>query len=518
MTDPDPTSPIRQPKVRRFETDPPDRQRLFERAVEGLTENTQVLPDGDGPVLIEGGPYHGVWLESGPIDARAAAVLNPEPYRAAHELFFSRQRDNGQLPCFVRQAGAGWSQVQTVTSIATSALHCATHYADDAFLSSAYTCCARWDHWLVQHRDHQHLGLCEAFSEYDTGHDKSPRWRGLPKICHEGDAGRCPPDPVLPYLAPDLSASLYGGRLALATMAQRLGRPDEAEQWRQRAERTRRAILEHCFDETDLCFYDRDATGQFVRIVGDVLMRVLAEPVVDQALFERIFQRWVMNPEAFWPTLPLPSVALCDEAFDWSQPVNSWGGPAQPLTALRAPAWFERHGKFAELDSLMQRWIEALLAAPGFLHQGDPCTGRMDGPDGYTPAMCVAVDFLLRSRGVSLFGDDRLSWGCGAGQPGERTTCVLACDQGVAELHTKGNCSTLTWDGQRIAHVRGRARIMTDAVGRVRQVIGTHDTPEHVELTLMTSEPDPITLTLAPNAVVELDHTIHNALKLQVTP
>ena len=46
-----------------------------------------------------------------------------------------------------------------------------------------------------------------------------------------------------------------------------------------------------------------------------VISRVLGEHVVDQQLFETIYQRQIHNPAAFWAPYPLASIALDDPAF-----------------------------------------------------------------------------------------------------------------------------------------------------------------------------------------------------------
>ncbi|MFA9477920.1 trehalase family glycosidase [Phycisphaerales bacterium AB-hyl4] len=490
---------IRHPRLITFATSQSAWQRTFDAALAELKANVRRVPDGDEPVLIEGGPYTGIWLESGPIDARAYAPIDPERYLAAHRIFFNQQRDDGQIPCFARRGGLGWSQVQTVTSLAVTALDCALHYGDDAFLEQAYRCCSRWDDWLIRYRDRRGLGLCEAFCEYDTGHDKSPRWQGLPKVCQGKDARYCPPNPRLPYLAPDLSASLYGGRVALAKMARRLGRATEAQQWEAKAAQTREAIMAHLFDEATLCFYDRDDEGRFVNIVGDVLLRVLAEGVVEPALFEQIFQRWVGNPEAFWTACPLPSIAICDPHFDWQMPDNSWGGPCQSLTALRAPLFMERYGKFAAMTEVMIRWARCIAAADGFRHQVHPLTGVFQGPEGYTPTMCVMLDYMLRLQGISVYQHNCLSWGCWYEDEQHERTCAFSCEQGGAKLVGRGAVSELYWRGQRLAEVHGRARVITDGHGVIRQLIGIRDAVETVTVTLasggryqMALEPDAV--------------------------
>jgi hypothetical protein len=283
-----------------------------------------------------------------------------------------------------------------VVPIAATALETAELLNDESFLARAYTACAKWDAWLRTHRNTRGTGLCEAFCEYDTGHDNSPRFHGLPKKCLHDDARQCSPTGKLPYLAPDLSASVYGGRCALARMAELLGKLAEAQQWQECAEELRQGILRYCFDPEDECFYDVDCDGQFVKVRGDVLSRVLGEHVVDAALFERIYQRYIHNPTEFWTPYPLPSISIADPTFVKSLTENSWGGASQALTALRAPRWFEFYGKHNDFRLLMSRWVEALTAAPDFMQQMNPWTGEFSTSAGYSPAMLVYLDFVNR--------------------------------------------------------------------------------------------------------------------------
>jgi hypothetical protein len=366
------------------------------QALEGLRRNTLRVHGFGEPVLIEGGVYAGIWLECGPHEGLVYGHVAPEVAKANHVVFFHHQREDGYLPCWVRADRIGSAQIQMVVPIAATALETAELTGDEAFLQRAYDACARWDGWLARHRDTRGTGLCEAFCEYDTGHDNSPRFRGLPKRCPGDDASRCPQAGGLPYLAPDLSATVYGGRRALAGMADRLGRTHEAALWSERAEQTRRRIMDNCFDPEDECFYDVDRTGRFVRVRGDHLTRVLSEHVVDQATFDRIYTRHIRNPAAFWTPYPLPSIAADDPAFDRELPPNSWGGASQALTALRAPRWFEHYGRKGDLEVLMRRWVEAILAAPGFMQQMNPWTGVFSTTEAYTPAMLVFVDFVRR--------------------------------------------------------------------------------------------------------------------------
>ncbi|EIP99089.1 hypothetical protein OpiT1DRAFT_03593 [Opitutaceae bacterium TAV1] len=358
------------------------------------------------PVLIEGGSYQGIWLECGPHEGLLYAQITGDHATAIanHDVFFHHQRPDGQLPCWIRTTTIGYAQIQMTVPIAATALETARLTRDESFLARAYTACSRWDAWLRAHRDTRRTGLCEAFCEWDTGHDHSPRFAGLPVSCPDDDARVCPAIGGLPWLAPDLSASVYGGRVALARMARHLGRDAEAQRWLDDAGTLRAAVIRHCYDPEDECFYDADRHGNRVRIRGDLLTRVLGEHVVDQPMFERIYARHIRNPASFWTPYPLPSIAADDPAFVRSLPPNSWGGASQALTALRAPRWFDHYGKTADLEHLMLRWLEAIVRAPGFMQQMNPWTGEFSTSPAYSPAMLVFTTFAERLAPELLAG------------------------------------------------------------------------------------------------------------------
>lgn len=374
----------------------------YQQALEGLAANTRHLLDFPNPVLIEGGAYPGIWLECGPLEGAVYGRFFPEVAVANHEIFFHYQREDGWLPYKIAaNHQVGFSQIQMVVPIAATAWETAQVTGREDFLARAYAACARWDAWLMANRNTRGAGLCELFCEYDTGHDHSPRVQGLPRACSDGDARNCADVRNLPWLAPDLSATVYGGRVALAAMASALGRRAEAGEWQERAESLRAAIVRICYDPQDAFFYDVDREGSFIRVRGDVITRVFGEHVPDQALFEQIYRRHIQDPQAFWTPYPLPSIAANDPSFDRSLPLNSWGGASQALTALRAPRWFNHYGKAADLRHLMTRWVSALLRADGFQQQMNPWTGEFSTSPGYSPAMCVFIDFVDRLRAAT---------------------------------------------------------------------------------------------------------------------
>ncbi|MGA2649075.1 MAG: alpha-L-rhamnosidase [Terracidiphilus sp.] len=405
-----------------FPSADPAWRRTWDAAVTVLAGNIRGVPGYSRPVLFEGSTYQGIWLECGPHEGLVYATLaknvpsglaKTSPLEAArnnHMAFFHLQRPDGQLPASVKTTENGYGQIQMVVPIAATALELAQLTGDEELLTTAYAACGRWDAWLRQYRDTRKTGLVEGFCTYDTGHDNSPRWTGIPNRCPDADARKCPPLASLPRLCPDLSATVYGGRMALAAMAKALGKSGEAAKWESDAETLRRLIIDKLYSPEDASFYDLDAQNQFVRVRGDLISRVLGEHVLDlshrhdKAVFEAVWTRQLHNAKAFWAPFPFPSIAMDDPAFVRPIPRNSWGGASQALTALRAPRWMAQYGKQEELDHLMEQWCEAIMRHGEFRQQMDPLTGEFTQPDpgGYSPAALVFLSFAKALGGESV--------------------------------------------------------------------------------------------------------------------
>lgn len=366
-----------------------------------LRKNIVPVCGYEHPVLIEGGDYQGIWLECGPHEGLIYAEETGDISVAIanHDIFFHHQRTDGQFPCWIRTHTIGFAQIQMVVPIAFTALQTAKLSANEGFLEKAYTSCSRWDQWLRDHRNTRGTGLCEAFCELDTGHDRSPRFHGLPLKCRNDEAST-PPDtgtfPLLPLLAPDLSATLYQGRIALAEMATLLGRPSEADRWNLLAMEVREALDRYCYDPEVDFYFDCDAKGNHIKVRGDVISRIFFSRILSQARFDRIFDRHIKDPHSFWTPYPLPSIAADDPLFNADFSHNSWNGASQALTALRSTEWFEYYGKTEDHHYLMSQWVSAIIHAPEFMQQMNPWTGLFNTSPAYSPCMLALIRFANR--------------------------------------------------------------------------------------------------------------------------
>ncbi|HTQ35491.1 MAG TPA: hypothetical protein VMH77_00530 [Steroidobacteraceae bacterium] len=482
-------------------------QSCYDKALAVLAANVQTLPRYAQPVLIEGAAYQGIWLECGPHESLVYRRFRPDVARHSHLCFFELQQPDGQIPCNNKTSGMGLGQIQMVVPIAATAWELAQATGDDELLHKAYEACAKWDAWLLRYRNLRGTGLTEGFCTYDTGQDNSPRWQGIPPQCPDRDAKKFVTGLKLPRLCPDLSATTYGARVALAKMAAALGKSADAARWQQQAGTLRGLILRRLYDPDDAAFYDVDAEGNFVRIRCDILSRVCGEHVMDQPTFETVWSRQLHEPHAFWAPLPLPSVALDDPAFVRPIPQNSWGGASQALTALRTGRWFDAYGKSAAHAVLMQRWCEALIRDGNFGQQADPLDGRFTAgqPAGYSPAALVMMDFTWRLAGVCE-SDGQLQWNLRPGHAAARgARFSLRTDaRRRAQLAYEARGAELRLDGRLLARVAGgAARVVTGASGQLLELVGMDEHPQQVRVQL----PDGSTrmFALDPDARLRLD-------------
>jgi hypothetical protein len=463
-------------------------QAAYDKALAILAGNVRVLPRYSQPVLIEGAEYPGVWMECAPQEALVYRKLRPDVARNGHMAFFELQRPDGQLPACNKVSEAGFGQIQMVVPIAATAWELAQATGDDELLHAAYTACSRWDDWLIRYRNTRGTGLIEGFCTYDTGHDRSPRWAGIPPRCPDKDAKQYPPIPSLPRLCPDLSATVYGGRLALAAIAKALGKADDVDRWIESAQTIRSLILSRLYVPEDAAFYDLDAQNRFVKIRCDILSRICGEHVPDQALFDELWTRQIHNPKAFWAPYPLPSVALDDPLFVRPIPRNTWGGPSQALTALRAGRWFDHYGRSAEFTFLMDRWCEAIQSDMTFRQQMDPLNGvfTSEGTPNYSPVSLVMMDYTWRLAGVREEAD-ALHWNVRPGHPAaDSARFRVRTDAGRdAELRYGGQGAELWLGGKPLGHIEsGVARLITNRAGQPEALLGISEQPQNVVIRL----------------------------------
>lgn len=352
------------------------------RRVYDRLKNSTIRPihDSEGPVLFISDTYPGTWLEH-TFDPVTWANLTGDtgPAVAHTRMFLRHQTPEGQLPCFFFGGKVGYSQLQENVSFARLCYEVYEKTGDRAYLAQAYEGCAKWDTWLCRHRMGVH-GLIELHWGFDDGHDNSARFLDLKYRGNLGDDHNAAEKPegcaVAPLVAPDINAVFYGGRMALADMADALGRPREAENWRERAETIRQKLIRLCWNEDDEFFYDVDKTGNQRKIRSIAITQLFQEKLLEQEMADRIFDRYFRDPGHFATPIPWSGLSVSDPLFKKRIDGNDWGYFAQSLVMLRTTRWMAHYGYEKELRENMQIWLDALIASPlPFTQELDPISG-----------------------------------------------------------------------------------------------------------------------------------------------
>ncbi|HLV83543.1 MAG TPA: hypothetical protein VKY62_07185 [Devosia sp.] len=467
----------------RFVASTPQLEARYYAAVRELLACIRPTSDAH-PILNEGGVYLGCWLEStGTINAELLSRFIPSVAAATFAGFATHQREDGLLPYKLTATGPVFSQIQTVTPLARSVW---THYClngrDQAWLAPLYLAMARNDAWLADWRDTRGTGAVEAFCAYDTGHDLSARFWHVPDSPFNNDPRAFHPDnPLLPFIAPDLTANVACQRRYLALMAEELG--EDGNAWRDKAEASTVALFEQCFDGADGFFYDRDKHDRHVRVQSDVLLRVLACEIGDDAFFAKALQRYLLNTSKFFAKYPFTSLALDEPRFDPAFAYNSWCGPTNFLSLIRAPHAFEAHHRHVELSWVAQPILSALFKSTRFAQTINPFTGEAGFTEVYSPAILCLLDFLERLCGIQPRPDGTL-WFTGLTpqqiehrDETHETGYGRAVDgHGFELINTAAHMSAYR-DGAPLFSAPRGIRVITDRAGQMLGLVGMSASP-----------------------------------------
>ncbi len=462
----------------KFAASHPKIEDVYYRAVHDLMDC--VVPSAAGtPMLIEGAVFIGCWLEStGTINTEVLSRFCPDTARQTFELFADFQREDGLLPYKLTAAGPAFRQIQMVTPLARSVWNLYLSTRDRAFLHKMYGAMARNDAWLAKHRDTRGTGCVEAFCTFDTGHDASPRFWHVADTPYMGDPARYDPDsPVLPYLAPDLTANVHCQRKYLGCMAKELG--EDGSGWDEKAKNSLESLMKHCYDERDRFFYDRDRNGRFVRVQSDVLMRVFACEAGSDELFAEALGRYLLNTRKFFARYPLTTIAMDEPGFDQSFIYNSWAGQVSFLAELRIPHAFEYHRRFVELTWILQPIVTALSRFEKFAGSLNAWMGLQGYSENYTPTMLCVLDYLERLCGIcptpggELWFTALIPRGIDHGETvAEETGYSRNVDGACFEFVNERGGSSVYKEGELLYTLPEGVRLVTDREGNLKGLIG----------------------------------------------
>ena len=204
---------------------------------------------------------------------------------------------------------------------------------DDDFLARAYDGLSAYARYFDRERDPEGDGLYDIVNHYETGQEYMHRYVAVDETADQVHWGR-----NFRLKGVDAAVQLYQTKRALAKMARRLDRPDEAAQWGDGADATRAALREQMWDPQAEMFLDVDPrTGERTGVKAAVCFYPYFTDVVTEEHLPGL-KRHLLDPEEFWTPYPAPSSSRDDPYFSaaphWKGARMNcpWNGRVWPMT------------------------------------------------------------------------------------------------------------------------------------------------------------------------------------------
>ncbi len=306
--------------------------------------------------------YVGVWHWDQFFHALAYRHVDTKLAEDQLRILLDHQQPNGMIPDAIHDEGLITHLEKPVDAdvtkpplIAWTALKLYEISGHLDFLQEIYEPIKRWHLWWVS-ENLDETGLCVYRHPFSSGLDDSPLW-----------------DYGMPVVAPDLNAYLCNQLDSMAKIAELIGLVDEAEQYRASAKVWLQRMIDVLWDEQ---------RGVFHALVGGQRVSVLTPfhllPLWDAALGlpAEIADRLVQNltdPQLFWTTYPLPTVAINEPAFDALQ---MWRGPTWVNINYIFIEALNSIGRHDIAGDLRRRTLELIMLHDDIYEYYHPMTGE----------------------------------------------------------------------------------------------------------------------------------------------
>jgi glycogen debranching enzyme len=173
-----------------------------------------------------------IWSWDHCFNAMALAKKSPELAWDQFMIFFDMQDTSGMLPDFVNNRFALWNFTKPpIHGWTLKRIWEQSDYVTVEKLSEVYEPLKKWTNWWMTYQDSDHDGIPQYNHGNDSGWDNST-------IFHKGT----------PVESPDLSSFLVLQMEVLAEIAGKIGKKDEAEEWRLQSEQLLTGMIEHFWD------------------------------------------------------------------------------------------------------------------------------------------------------------------------------------------------------------------------------------------------------------------------------
>ena len=443
---------------------------LMEAAAERCAKNIRYF--GDRRVLIEGGGYHKIWLETQPMGGAMYAKRDPMIGRNNQLLFMEHQRSDGRIPGSIAlENGRIVPEFNKFQGFCFPQPALDMYYltGNREYLTLLEETLRRFDEYLWRVRDSDGDGCLEAWCRYDTGEDNAIRFGDGPDAwSEESPPAGCA---VVPIGSMDVMSYSYSARDTLAEIRLIRGDKTGSAQWREKADAVAGAIRRLLWDEQRGALFDLDREHRRMPQLIHNTLRAMYWKSISGEMADRFLRDHLLNPAEFWTPMPLPSIAVNDPDFR-NIPTNDWNGQVQALTYQRAIRALENYERYELIPVLGNKLFAAIAGKMAFVQQYDPFTGEpsLNGEDAdqnsYGPALLAVMEYMARMYGVDRIRD-RLVWGAACGPD---TVYTQTFGEAVYRMELCGDEAAGFIGDRQIFRLQRGVRIESDLTGSILKV------------------------------------------------
>ena len=284
-------------------------QKLFDEAERKCLHNLKDF--GADTVLVEGGGYEKIWLETQPMGGEMYWKRNMTAAMNNQLLFMRTQRADGRIAGSIQCHPDGTIEPQfNKFQGFCFPLHALNMWylsgKEPAYLDMLADCLEKFDAYLWKTRDSDGDGCLESFCVYDTGEDNALRYGHAPVYCTTDT----PPEDadVVPMASMDVTSFSYACRDTLSEISRLRGDGRESE-WREKADAVAANLKARLWDDKRHACFDRDKHGKTIDVLCHNTLRCMYWGSISQEMADAFVRQHLLNPQEFWTPLPLPRAA-----------------------------------------------------------------------------------------------------------------------------------------------------------------------------------------------------------------
>ncbi|MDP3973958.1 MAG: hypothetical protein Q8P92_03940 [Candidatus Daviesbacteria bacterium] len=272
---------------------------------------------------------------------------------------------------------------------------------DQSFLLEVLPKLVKYHRWLLENRDPDQDFLISIISPNESGMDELPSFQSV-----FGFLGEDPTRLHYYYRKSDFLNHRYGfnskkildkdyfnvedltfncvfaeSSRSLSRLLTQIGQNEEAEFWKEAADKCERSLLKKCWDSKDQIFYSLYSKSEKMAKVKTIasLMPIFLQGIGKEKLTSLI-NKHLLSPDEFWTPYPIPSVAKDEKYYEpGDTPFYKikllWRGPTWINTNWFIVKGLRKHGFFDIADQIVDKTTQ-MVEKEGFREYYNPETGK----------------------------------------------------------------------------------------------------------------------------------------------